>query len=56
MVESRRVPNTEQYVATYVNVTCVTSTRKIHITGVSADVALMYDSDGNYVDITSGYA
>ena len=27
-----------------------------HVTGVSAEVALTYICDGNYVDVTSGYA
>ena len=27
-----------------------------HVTRVSADVAVTYERDGNYVDVTSGYA
>ena len=27
-----------------------------HVTRVSADVAVTYERDGNYVDIASGYA
>ena len=35
MIESKRVPNWEQYVMTYINVTCVTSTRKTRNSRVS---------------------
>ena len=56
MIESKRVTNSEQYVATYVNVTCVRDVDKEkHITRSYPDVSSTLFSSRSYVNATSAY-